>query len=58
MPFEALRQDSSSINAYELRELVETGDELVSDAECLLRVNALLAYLKAQAKYLTVRSIS
>ena len=56
MPFEATVEDAASQSAYGLRELVETDDELTSDAECLLRANALLAYLKDPAEYLTVRS--
>lgn len=56
MPFEATIQDTNSQNAYGLRELVEHDDELISDYECLLRANALLAYLKDPAEYLTVRS--
>jgi len=50
------QEDSNSQNAYGLRELTETDEELYSDNECMLRAKALLTYLKAPAEYLTVRS--
>jgi hypothetical protein len=40
----------------ELRELAETDEELVSDAECDLRAKSLLAYYKDPAESLTVKS--
>jgi hypothetical protein len=49
-------EDTGSQNAYGLRELTETDEELVSDNECDLRAKALLDYLKAPEEYLTVRT--
>jgi len=54
--YEAAREDSGSQNAYGLRELTETDEELISDNECDLRVKALLDYFKNPAEYLTIRS--
>jgi hypothetical protein len=49
-------EDVGSQNAYGLRELTETDEELTSDNECYLRAKALLDYLKSPAEYLTVSS--
>ena len=54
--YSAIVQDSASQAAYGLREYVETDEELWSDNECTLRANALLAYLKNPAEYLTLVS--
>jgi len=54
--YAAVREDVGSQNAYGLRELTETDEELVSDNECDLRAKALLDYFKNPAEYLTVRS--
>jgi hypothetical protein len=54
--YAAVREDTASQNAYGLRELTETDEELVSDNECDLRAKALLDYFKNPAEYLTVRS--
>jgi hypothetical protein len=54
--YSAIREDSVSQNAYGLRELTETDDELWSDNECDLRAKALLAYLKDPAENLTISS--
>jgi hypothetical protein len=54
--YSAVREDAASQNAYGLRELSETDEELWSDNECDLRAKALLAYLKSPAIYLTIRS--
>ena len=54
--YAAVREDVASQNAYGLRELTETDEELVSDNECDLRAKALLDYFKDPAEYLTVRS--
>jgi len=55
-PFTGTAEDSASQNAYGLRELTETDEELASDNECNLRANALLDYLKSLAEYLTLTS--
>jgi len=55
-PFTGTAEDSASQNAYGLRELTETDEELTSDNECNLRAKALLAYFKDPAEYLTIRS--
>jgi hypothetical protein len=49
-------EDTGSQNAYGLRELTETDEELTSDNECNLRAKALLAYLKDPAESLTLTS--
>jgi hypothetical protein len=49
-------EDTGSQNAYGLRELTETDEELPSDNECDLRAKALLAYLKDPAEYLRLSS--
>jgi hypothetical protein len=49
-------EDTGSQNAYGLRELTETDEELTTDNECYLRAKALLDYLKAPEEYLTVRT--
>ena len=54
--FTATSEDSGSQNAYGLRELTETDEELASDNECNLRAKALRDYLKNPAEYLIVRS--
>jgi hypothetical protein len=54
--FTGTSEDTGSQNAYGLRELTETDEELASDNECNLRANALLDYLKSQAEYLTLTS--
>jgi hypothetical protein len=54
--YAAVREDIPSQNAYGLRELSETDEELVSDNECDLRAKALLDYFKDPAEYLTLRS--
>jgi hypothetical protein len=54
--YSAIREDTASQNAYGLRELTETDEELVTDAECDLRARALLDYFKAPAEYLTLRT--
>jgi len=54
--YSAIEQDISSQNAYGLRELTETDEELYSDNECSLRAKALLNHLKNPAEHLTVRS--
>ena len=54
--YEAMREDSGSQNAYGLRELTETDEELINDNECDLRAKALLDYFKDPAEYLTVKS--
>lgn len=55
-PFTGTAEDSASQNAYGLRELTETDEELTSDNECNLRAKALLAYLKDPAESLTLTS--
>jgi hypothetical protein len=54
--YNATEEDSTSQNAYGLRELAETDEELYSDNECSLRAKALLNHLKDAAEYLTVKS--
>jgi hypothetical protein len=54
--YSAVAENEGSQTAYGLRELVEVDEELYSDNECLLRAEALLAYLKDPAEYLTARS--
>lgn len=54
--YSAVVQDAGSQSAYGLREYVEVDEELWSDNECTLRANALLAYLKSPAEYLTLVS--
>lgn len=54
--FSAIEEDSASEAAYGLREMSETDEELVSDAECDLRAKSLLAYYKDPAEYLTVKT--
>jgi hypothetical protein len=54
--YSAVAEHAGSQSAYGLRELVEVDEELYSDNECLLRAEALLAYLKDPAEYLTARS--
>ncbi|MEM3577578.1 MAG: hypothetical protein QXX51_03875 [Candidatus Bathyarchaeia archaeon] len=54
--YSAIEQDTSSQNAYGLRELVQVDEELYSDNECTLRAKALLNHLKAPAEQLTVKS--
>jgi hypothetical protein len=54
--FSAKQEDTASQNAYGLRELTETDEELFSDNECLLRAKALLAHLKDPVEYLTIKS--
>jgi hypothetical protein len=49
-------EDTGSQNAYGLRELTETDEELTTDNECYLRAKALLAYLKDLAESLTLTS--
>jgi len=49
-------EDTGSQNAYGLRELTETDEELASDNECELRAEALRAYLKDPAESLTLTS--
>jgi hypothetical protein len=49
-------ENTDSQNAYGLRELTETDEELVSDNECELRTKALLAYLSDPAEYLNLSS--
>jgi len=49
-------EDTGSQNAYGLRELTETDEELTTDNECYLRAKALLDYLKAPEEYLRVRT--
>ena len=55
--FTATSEDVGSQNAYGLRELTETDEELASDNECNLRANALLDYLKNPAESLTLTSM-
>jgi succinylglutamate desuccinylase len=55
-PFTGTAEDSASQNAYGLRELTETDEELTTDNECYLRAKALLDYLKAPEEYLKVRT--
>jgi len=54
--FSAKQQNTNSQNAYGLRELTETDEELRSDNECLLRAKALLDYYSIPAEQLTVKS--
>jgi hypothetical protein len=54
--FSAVEEDSSSENAYGLRELAETDEDLSSDTACDLRAKSLLAYYKAVAEYISVKS--
>ncbi|MGB9671846.1 MAG: hypothetical protein ACPLZY_01715, partial [Candidatus Norongarragalinales archaeon] len=54
--YSAKQEDTASQNAYGLRELTETDEELYSDNECLLRAKALLAHLKDPVEYLTIKS--
>jgi len=54
--FSAKQEDTASQNAYGLRELTETDEELFSDNECLLRAKALLAHLKDPVECLTIKS--
>lgn len=56
--FYAMRENADSQGLYGLRELSETDEELVSDNECDLRAQSLLAYLKDPAESLTVESTS
>jgi hypothetical protein len=49
-------EDTGSQNAYGLRELTETDEELTTDNECYLRAKALLDYLKDLAESLTLTS--
>lgn len=54
--FSALAEDQNSVNAYGLRELTETDEELTSDSACMKRAQALLAHLKEPAEHLSIRS--
>jgi len=54
--YSAKQEDTASQNAYGLRELTETDEELYSDNECLLRAKALLAHLKDHVEYITIKS--
>ena len=54
--YSAVAENEGSQTAYGLRELVEVDEELYSDNECLLRAEALLAYLKDPAECLTASS--
>jgi len=54
--YSSTQEDSASQQAYGLRELTDTDEELYSDNECLLRAKALLAHYKDPAEYLTLRS--
>jgi hypothetical protein len=54
--YTSTQEDANSQNAYGLRELVDTDEELYSDNECQLRAKALLNYLKNPAEYLTLKS--
>lgn len=54
--FRYTAEDEDSQDAYGLRELTETDEELWSDHECELRAKALLAYLKDPAEYLKASS--
>ncbi|MCW4048062.1 MAG: hypothetical protein NWE99_10980 [Candidatus Bathyarchaeota archaeon] len=54
--YSAMREDSASQNAYGLRELVEVDEELPNDNACDLRAQALLAYFKDPAEYITLSS--
>ena len=54
--YSAVQHDTTSEQAYGLRELVEVNEELYSDNECLLRARALLDYYKSPAERLTVKS--
>jgi hypothetical protein len=54
--YSAKQEDTASQNAYGLRELTETDEELYSDNECLLRAKALLAHLKDPVEYITIKS--
>jgi len=54
--WKATAQDSGSQNAYGLRELVETDEELHSDSECALRASALLNHLKNPTEQLQIKS--
>jgi hypothetical protein len=54
--FSSTQEDMNSQNAYGLRELTETDEELHSDEACMFRAKALLDYLKNPAEYLTIKS--
>lgn len=54
--YSATAENSASQTLYGLREYTETDEELWSDNECGLRAQALLAYLKDPAEYLTLVS--
>ncbi|MCL6579911.1 MAG: hypothetical protein K6T73_11155, partial [Candidatus Bathyarchaeota archaeon] len=54
--YSATAQDTGSQSLYGLRELVDVDEELYTDDECSKKANALLAYLKNPAEYLTVKS--
>ena len=54
--YSAVEEDAASQLADGLRELSETDEELVSDAECDLRAKSLLAYYKDPAESLTAKS--
>jgi hypothetical protein len=54
--YSSTQEDTSSQNAYGLRELVEVDEELCSDNECALRAKAILNHLKDPAEYLTIKS--
>jgi len=54
--FSAIEEEQASQNAYGLRELTETDEELTSDNACDLRAKALLNYLKDPDQYLRITS--
>ena len=54
--YNAMEEDGISQNAYGLRELAETDEELYSDTECSYRANALLNHLKNPVEQITVKT--
>ncbi|MEM3357182.1 MAG: hypothetical protein QW166_05075, partial [Candidatus Bathyarchaeia archaeon] len=54
--YNSTQEDANSQNAYGLRELTDTDEELYSDNECALRAKALLNHYKNPAEYLTIKS--
>jgi hypothetical protein len=52
--WESTKEDATSQSLYGVREYVEVDDELHSDEECRLRADALLAWKKDYAEYITV----
>ncbi|MGC8895652.1 MAG: hypothetical protein ACP5LB_02635 [Candidatus Bathyarchaeia archaeon] len=54
--YNSTQGDANSQNAYGLRELADTDEELCSDNECALRAKALLNHYKNPAECLTIKS--